>query len=449
MATLDSSIVNIALPTLTRELGSDLSRIKWVVILYLVVITWLLLPFGRLSDLYGRKRIFQLGYCIFTLGSALCGVSSNLGWLLISRVAQGIGAAMLMANGPALITATFPSNERGKALGTMAMVVSAGLVSGPSIGGVLIAELGWRSIFLVNIPVGFLGYILVEKFVPHDRSPKTTRFDWAGSFLQVILLTCIMFLVDPPHISVSGSSPMEVPRIFVAILLAVAAALFFKVETESPAPLFDFALLKIRTFWTANLASFFTFVAYSSVSVLMPFFLQDILHMPPDRAGLFMTAIPLTILIIAPISGRLSDRMGSRGLSSLGAFVGAVGLFVMADAFGFGLSTESSGTTILLGLCMIGLATGLFQSPNNSAIMSAVPISKLGIASALLATVRNLGLVFGTGLATQVFAWRQEVTMDFVESLHFTFGVAGVFAIGAVIAALAKKSRSTASHGTG
>lgn len=440
MATLDSSIVNIALPTLTKDLGSPLYRIKWVVIIYLLVITCLLLPFGRLSDLYGRKRVFQFGFSVFTLGSALCGISSTLTWLLVFRTLQGIGASMLMANGPAVITAAFPSGERGKALGTLAMVVSAGLISGPSIGGLLITEFGWQSIFLVNVPVGILGLALVQHYVPTDhRIRHHAPFDWPGAVLQMLLLVSLIIAVDPPSISVSGSVPFPVSRFIALILVGVIGALFIKVEAEAKAPLFDMTLLKNQTFWTANLASFLTFVSYSSLSVLMPFFLEEVLHFTPDKAGIFMTAIPLTIFVVAPISGRLSDRMGSQGLSVAGALIGALGLFVMGGAFGLGIHEHVSSAGIVLALCSMGLATGLFQSPNNNAIMGAVPSQKLGVASALLATVRNLGLVIGTGLSTGLFSWRQKVTGNFVESLHFTFFVAGVLAVGAMIASLGKR----------
>jgi EmrB/QacA subfamily drug resistance transporter len=440
MATLDSSIVNIALPTLTKSLDTDLYRIKWVVIAYLLVITCLLLPFGRLSDQYGRKKIFQMGFLVFTLGSACCGLAPNLGFLLLSRFIQGLGASMLMANGPAIITTTFPASERGKALGTLAMVVSAGLVTGPSIGGLLITTLGWRSIFLVNIPVGILGMILVYHYVPPEQEPKAAApFDWAGALLQMILLFSFIIVVDPPSISISGSTPFPVSRILMGILTVIFGAIFVKVELEAKAPLFDLSLLKIRTFWTANLASLLTFISYSSLSVLMPFFLEEVLHLTPDKAGLFMTAIPLTIFVVAPISGRLSDKLGSQELSFIGAMVGALGLFFMSGAFGLGIHEHVSRAAIVMGLCSIGLATGLFQSPNNNSIMAVVPSSKLGVASALLATVRNLGLVAGTGLATGLFAWRQQSHGDFVEALHFTFFIAGLVALGAMVASLGKK----------
>jgi EmrB/QacA subfamily drug resistance transporter len=439
MATLDSSIVNIALPTLTKELATDLYRIKWVVIVYLLVLTCLLLPCGRLSDQYGRKRIFQLGLSIFTLGSLSASVSSDLGWLIAARVVQAIGSAMLMANGPAIITATFPASERGAALGTMAMVVSAGLISGPSLGGLLISTLGWPSIFWVNLPVGLAGMLLVHHYVAKDHMPRQrVPFDWAGAVLQTIFLLSFILAFDHPSPGPDGAvRAFPISRWIMGVIAVGVGAVFIKVESDAEAPLLDLTLLRNRTFWTANLASFLTFVAYSSVFVLMPFFLEDVMRMATRSAGLFMSAVPLTILIVAPISGRLSDRLGSAGLSIAGALVGAAALLGMSGAFGTGIHEGMGQAGIVLALVGIGLATGLFQSPNNSAIMGAVPQAKLGVASAMLATVRNLGLVTGTGLSMGLFTWRMETSgNDFVSSLHYTHFVAGIISLGAMVASL-------------
>jgi MFS family permease len=226
------------------------------------------------------------------------------------------------------------------------------------------------------------------------------------------------------------------------VLTLVFGAVFIKVESEVKAPLLDLSLLSNRTFWTANLASFFTFVSFSSVSVLTPFFLEEVIKLPTRTAGLFMTAIPLTILVVAPISGRLSDRVGTQELSFAGALIGSIALLSMSGVFGFGLYEGVSTAGIVLALCSVGLATGLFQSPNNNAIMGAVPPNKLGVASALLATVRNLGLVTGTGLATGLFTWRLRITNDFVSSMHFSYFVAGMIALGAMVASLGRGRRT-------
>ena len=442
MATLDSSVVNIALPTLTQQLGADLYHIKWVIIIYLLIITCLLLPFGRISDQYGRKFIFQIGFSIFIFGSALCGFSPDLGWLILFRSIQAIGAAMLMSNGPAIIISTFSARERGAALGTLAMVVSAGLLTGPSIGGFFITHFGWRSIFFINVPIGLMGTFLVQKFLKKDTHPRPDlSFDWAGAFLQTFILVLFIVFFDPPVISFSGSPPTIIPRWVVAGIIFFLSVIFFKVESEVPAPLFDLSLLKNRTFWTGNLAGFLTFVSFSSVSILMPFFLEEILLFPPQKAGFFMTAIPVTIFIVAPISGRLSDKVGSQELSFFGAMMGVIGLFMMAGVLGPGIDDTTHHAMIIFELCLIGLAIGLFQSPNNSAIMGSVPTSKLGVASALLATIRNLGLVTSTGVSTNLFTWQMALTHHFISSLHTTFAFAGVVGIGAMLASLARKRR--------
>ncbi|HAR41880.1 MAG TPA: MFS transporter [Bdellovibrionales bacterium] len=441
MATLDSSIVNIALPTLSKEFGVDLYQVKWVVVVYLLVITCLLLPFGRLADYFGRKTIFQFGFIIFTLGSALCGLAPGLGELVAARVVQGLGVSMLMANGPAIITAAFPFRERGAALGTMAMVVSTGLLSGPGVGGFLISHFGWRSIFLVNLPIGLLGILLAQKYLEREkRRPGRLSFDFAGAFLQTVFLLSVIVLFDPPNISISGTLPISIPRWIMAAAALIIGAIFVRVEAEAKAPVLDLSLMKSRTFWSANVASLLMFISFSSIFVLMPFYLEEMLHLAPHQAGLYMTVIPLTIFFVAPISGRLSDRIGSRWLSFGGALVGAVGLLTMSGTIGPGLTATSGPMSISLFLMAAGLANGLFQSPNNSAIMGAVSTEKLGVASAFSATIRNLGLVTGTGLATGLFAWNFKSSQDFISSLHVAHRACAVIAVGAMIFSLWKEN---------
>jgi EmrB/QacA subfamily drug resistance transporter len=445
MATLDSSIVNIALPTLTKTLASDLIRMKWVILIYLSVLTCLLLPFGRLSDHFGRKRVYQSGFLVFIFGSALCGLAPSLTALIAFRALQAVGASMLMANGPAIITSEFSSRERGTALGLLAMVVSVGLVSGPSIGGTLITLWGWRSLFFLNLPIGALGFYLAQRTIQKDRLTGTRlQFDWAGALLQTLWLLLFMMAFDPPYIAFAGGGWIQIPSSLLALLLGVLSLIFIRVEADAAMPLLDLSLLKNQIFWTSNLASFLIFVAFSSVQVLMPFFFEEVLKYPPQEAGLFMTAVPLTIFVVAPFSGRLSDRTGSQGLTLLGTLIGGLGLFSMAGVFGSGLQPSSSPAQILLSLVSIGLSTGLFQSPNNSAIMGSVPIQKLGVASALLSTIRNLGLVAGTGLSTSWFSWRMQSTGDFVIALHSTLLSAGFIALGALLASFIRRKPAPA-----
>lgn len=440
MATLDSSIVNIALPTLTHELSTDISRVKWVVISYLLIITCMILPLGRLSDQIGRKKVFFSGLFVFTLGSLFCAFSSHLTWLIISRIIQGCGASMLMANGPAIIAGTFSAQERGKALGILAMIVSAGLVTGPSLGGFLIAHLSWQYIFLVNLPVGALGLYLILRYIPRDKKDHNTpqSFDWPGSFLQFVVIMLFILLFDPPSISLSGGMSFALSPYIVGGLLLIFGSIFVKWESQIDYPIFDLSLLKNRSFWTANLASFLMFVVYSGGVVLIPFYLEQYLGLNTDHAGFLMTAIPLTIFVVAPLSGRLSDRFGSRELSFAGALTLTLSFFLISGAMGQGLHGGSSTWSIVILLASIGMATGLFQSPNNNAIMGAVPQDKLGTASALLATVRNLGLVVGTGLAAGIYAWKRQMSGDFLLSIHFTFLAMGVIGVIAMLVCLGK-----------
>ena len=435
MATLDSSIVNIALPTLTKEFGEDLHRIKWVVISYLLAVTCFLLPMGRVSDQYGRKRVYQIGFFIFGLGSSVCSVANSLMTLVIARFLQALGAAMLMANSPAVVTATFPSNERGSALGILAMVVSVGLVSGPSLGGFLISHLGWRSIFWVNLPIAFLGIFLVQFSLKREVSGRISApFDWLGAVLQAATLISFIVLFEMTDVTLPVDLiQIPVSRGFLALFTFLLASVFIKIESMTRAPLLDLSLLRISSFATGNLAGFLMFVAFSSVTVLAPFFLEEVKHYAPAQAGLFMSAIPLMIFVVAPISGKLSDRWGSFRLCAFGALIASVTLFVMSGVFGSGFDSEVHPALLAALLLAMGLSLGLFQSPNNNAIMSAVPPQKLGVASALLATIRNLGMVTGTGLATALFTWRRQTSGAFVPALHLAFFVAGCAALAALL----------------
>jgi EmrB/QacA subfamily drug resistance transporter len=370
MATLDSSIVNIALPTLTKSFQTPIGSIKWVVIIYLLTITSVLLPVGRLADTYGRRKLYRLGFFVFTIASVLCGVAGAFGFLVFSRMLQGIGAAMLMANGPAVVTTYFTSKDRGKALGILSMVVSLGLVSGPSLGGFLITHFGWRSIFWVNLPFGLLGMVFAKRYLhPNQKVVRPHPFDWGGAFLQFLILLCILLLVDPPSMNFFSHPALEIPRWILLVSLMVLVWIFYQIEKQVPEAILDFSLFKIRTFWACNLANFLSFVSYSSLFVLMPFYLEEVLNLSPNTAGFYMSAIPLTVFVVAPVAGTWSDRVGSRILTALGASISCLGLVFMSGALGAGLNERTPQLLVVLGLCSVGVASGLFQSPNNNALI--------------------------------------------------------------------------------
>ena len=426
-------------PTLTSQFGAQIAQVKWVVVLYLLVITCLLLPMGKLSDLWGRRRVYLIGFATFTAGSLLCGMAPHLLELLGARIIQGLGAAMLMANGPAVITAIFSENERGKALGMLSMVVSAGLVSGPALGGILVSTIGWRSIFLVNIPVGILGFYLCKKQIPSTVPKlKNAPFDYWGAILQFLVLLNFILLVSPAGSLGESGVSITFPRWSLLVSLVGLICAFVLQEKKSASPVIDFSLFRIRAFASGNLAAFFLFVGYATCAVLMPFFLEGILKLAPRDAGVLMTAIPVVIFGVAPLAGRWSDRVGSMGLGIAGALITALALVGLGGAFGGGLRQQVQVHEIVFWLASIGFALGIFQAPNNNAIMSSVPLQKLGVASALLATIRNLGLVTGTGLAVALFTWRQSLGDSFDHAIRFAFLVGGLSCLMALFASAAK-----------
>ncbi len=448
MATLDSSIVNVALPTLTRYFGSKVAETQWVVDIYLLTISCALLPLGRLSDIRGRKKMFLSGFLLFMLGSVLCGIAPALSLLVFFRLIQGLGAALLMANGPAIITSVFPQRERGTALGVMAMVVSLGLISGPSLGGILLSHssIGWRSIFLVNIPVCLLGIFLVQIFIrarmpaakEEDSGPTATEdltrtlgpFDWKGTLWLINFQIALLLFVTPPS--------FHIPRWLFGGASLIFLNIFIWVELKSRSPLLDLTLLRNRTFWAANLSAFLIFVAYQCLAVLMPFFLEGTLDLKAEDAGRYLAVIPIFNLVIAPISGWVSDQIGHRMLTILGSGIMCFSLFLMSGVFGQLLRPSMSHFDLAIALALVGIGLGLFQSPNNSAIMSSVPRTKLGVASAFQASVRNLGFTIGAGISSGVFHWQQLETSNDLSSMRFTFLVACLFAFGSVLAAFAK-----------
>jgi MFS family permease len=448
MATLDSSIVNIALPSITSAFRTGLVYSRWVVIIYFFTITGLILFFGKLADVFGRKWVFNWGFVIFTLGSALCGCGKNIQQLILFRALQGFGAAMIMANGPAIITSAFPANERGKALGTLGMVVSSGLVIGPTLGGLLVKNFHWPSIFFVNIPFGILGTYLVYRNLPSSEGRsaysipgpnlalrfrsfiyRLAHFDWFGSILWFLIqfgYTCTM-----DHENALGLGP-----VLRQLIMFGTAGLFFLFliwELSLLDPVLDFGLFKARSFLVCNISSLFSFIAISSVTLLLPFYFQSIRGLPPDHVGMLMTAIPMTIFFVAPVSGRLSDVYGARVLSSVGLAVLCIAMAFLAVPWQ-GLVTENTSIMIIY-LIFIGFGVGLFQSPNNNAIMGSVTRTHLGVASAMIATIRNFGFMTGAALGSSLlmFYYSQQVKLgaslanplppaaNFISSLRHTF----------------------------
>jgi len=399
MSTIDSSVVNIALPVISQQFHAGITTVMWVPLAYLLTVTVLLLTFGRLGDMVGRQRVYGLGLLVFTGASALCGLSGSVRQLILFRVAQAVGAAMMFANSGAIITAVFPSTERGRALGLTGSVVSVGLTVGPSLGGLLLALAGWRSIFYLNLPIGLVGLLAMYFLLhPEDPAAERPRFDFAGATLLGIgLLACTLALAR------GGDLGWRSPWIgggFTGAGLALLA--FVWQERRAAQPMIDLNLFRNRLFTAANIAGFLNFVAGFTNVLLMPFYLQQLKGFSPAHAGLIMTAVPLTTLFLAPVSGWLSDRFGSVVFSSTGLALNALGMGWLSS-----LGEAASSVDVTLRLVLMGVGNGLFQSPNNSSIMGSVPRARLGVASGFIALMRNLGMVTGLAVAGAMFDGRQ------------------------------------------
>ena len=444
MSTLDSSIVNIALPTIRRELGAG-DSVEWIVLCYLLTTTSTLLIMGKLSDWVGRRQLYITGFCVFVLGSLLCGLAWNLWSLVGFRVLQGIGASMIYAVGPAIISDTFSPQERGQALGIMGSIVAAGSSAGPVIGGFLLGRFGWSSIFFVNVPIGLLAIWRAWTVLP--ASPKVTgqRFDLVGAGLFLVGVTTLLTGLD------FGPEPRYGwDNVLVIGLLSVGGvlmALFLIWEMRVSEPMIRLSLFRIRPFTAAILAAFCGFIASGGNLFVIPFFLQQILALNPERAGLVLLAGPLTLSVIAPLGGYLSSRISTRWLSSFGLLITACGYF----AFSF-LDAGWDWKDVVWRSALVSMGFGLFQSPNSSSALNAAPLEQRGVASSMIAFMRNLGFVVGIALAAAVwystrnrYALAHDVTAETTVAqllgMHYAYlTMAGLVFTGALISLTRGKS---------
>lgn len=396
MGTLDSSIVNIALRTLVVDLDTTFAKVEWVVLSYLLVVTALILGVARLGDMFGKKQLYTGGLVLFTIGSVLCGLAPNIDWLIGFRAVQGLGAVMVTALGAALVTEVFPAHERGRAIGIIGSAVSVGIALGPSLGGLLLGWAGWRSIFLVNLPIGIVAVVIVAMFMPASAtSTEPQRFDFAGAILLSATLACYAL-----GMTIGQSIGFGNPWI-IGLLVAAAAGIvvFLMIEARIRQPMLDLSMFRNGGFSMNLLLGLLVFVALSSNALVMPFFLEQAQGYSISQTGLMLGVIPIFIGVIAPLSGYLSDRFGTRVIVIIGLSLIALGYFLGAT-----LTAETSVIGYLLRMTPIGIGFGVFQSPNNSAVMGSVPRNRLGVASGLLALSRTLGQTTGLPLMGALFA---------------------------------------------
>jgi EmrB/QacA subfamily drug resistance transporter len=400
LATIDGSIVNVALPTLVHAFDTEFAVVQWVVLAYLLVVTTLMLSIGRLGDMIGKKPLYTAGFVVFTVGSVLCGLSPGIIWLVGFRVFQAIGAAMMMALGMAIVTEAFPPSERGKALGISGSMVSIGIVVGPVLGGVLIGAFSWHWIFFVNLPIGIVGTWMVIHFVPDLRPAGGQRFDLWGAATLFASLTALLIALT---LGQDGGFAQPVVLAFLVVWL-VFLAIFVVVEWKSHQPMIDLSLFRNSLFDINLITGFALFVSMAGTIILMPFYLEDVLGYGPSSVGFLLAIVPIAVGITAPLSGALSDRVGTRPITAIGLLVLLAGFFAVST-----LSLETTALGYILRFLPVGIGLGIFQSPNNSAVMGAVPRTRLGVASGLLSITRTLGQT--TGIAALGALWATRVAI--------------------------------------
>ncbi len=437
MATLDGSIVNVALPTLTEYFKTDITTIEWVIMAYLLTITSLLLSLGRISDMVGKKPLFAAGLALFTIGSGLCAIAATEGQLILYRVIQGIGAAMLMATGVAIITQAFPPRDRGKAIGLIGTVVSIGSMAGPILGGFLIQRVGWQSIFYINIPVGIIGTVTAMTVLRDDETIKGQTFDMPGA--ATLFISLILLLLALSQGQDIGWDSSFIISLFVLSL--VFFILFIKVENKAKQPMMELRHFRNRSFAAANISALISFIAMFSTILLMPFFLQNELGYSPQEVGFAFLAVPLVMSVVSPLSGWLSDRTNSYVLSSIG--VGIASLSILLLSF---MSSSSSFIDVTARLAVLGLGMGLFQPPNNSIIMGSLPREQLGVAAGSLGTMRNMGMVIGIAISGAVFSNRYVhyggIESSFLPAFRDAYIVSAIICGIAVITSLGRPGKS-------
>ena len=438
MATLDGSIVNIAMPTISKDLAINMNKAEWIVSLYIAVICMFLIFFGKISDMEGKIKVFRIGTVVFVIGSALCGISNSLNFLLLSRAIQAIGASMTMATNFGIITQYFPKDMRGRGLGILVSFVSLGSIAGPGIGGFIIQNYSWHYIFLINIPVGILAILLgYYAFPKEDKNINKVSIDYKGFILfdiSILSLFLAIFMGQE-----TGFKNITVIILFIAFIITLF--LFIKVENTIDEPLIDMKMFNNFEFSLGLFCALLVFSSNFFFNILMPFYLQKTLALSSLRAGFILMSVPIAMMIVSPISGALSDKMSSEILTFIGLIV-----FTIAQLLFIFIGQDTKIYHLIMITVIMGIGIALFQSPNNSIIMSSVKQNKLGVAGSLNSLARNLGMIIGIALSTtilysamshkigyKVITYIDNKPMIFVYGMHVAFMVSFILCVVACI----------------
>ncbi len=423
LPSLDTSIANAGLPVLARTFDASFTQVQWVVLTYLLSITALIVGVGRLGDLMGRRRLLLIGIGLFSSASLLCGLAPNLGWLLAGRAIQGLGAAIMLALGMALVGDAVPETRRGRAMGLLGSMSALGTTLGPSLGGVLIASVGWQAIFLINLPLGLLNALLVWRYLPVDGPRTSTGFDLPGTLLLALTLGCFSLAIT------WGQGTLLLPA-------AVGTALFIWRQAQAKAPLIRLKLLRSGPLSAGLGMTLLVSTVIMSTLVVGPFYLSQGLGLGPLAVGLALSAGPCVAALCGAPAGRLVDRRGAATMTRAGLLGMACASSLLAL-----LPLEAGIIGYLAPILLLTASYALFQAANNSRIMGAIDAQQRGVVAGLLSLSRNLGLISGTAVMGSVFALgagtRELITAAptaLATGLHWTFALAaGLMVLALVI----------------
>ena len=395
MSALDVTIVNIALPTIKQEFGTSLALVEWVSMAYMIVLALALPIVGRLADLFGRSRLYNTGFVIFVTGSALCGLAPDIAILVLARALQAVGAALLQANSVALITQVFRGRHLGRALGAQAAVQGTAMALGPFIGAMLITFAGWRFIFYVNVPIGIAGTIAARYILPrYHPSRADVRHDYLGGALLTVGLMGLVLAVNN-----AGSSGWTSPVVLLELALGfICLAAFLITELIVRHPTIDLMLFRRYTIAAGNITALLAYYVLFAVLFLLPFYFEQVLQYSAARTGIMLTAVPLSMAVLAPFAGHACDRLGSRTFVVGGSLLLALGSLLLI----FSRST-SGPVELIIDMIVLGAGLGLFTPANNRATMAATPRDKLGLTGGLLNMMRSIGVILGVDISGMVF----------------------------------------------
>ncbi|WP_428073519.1 MFS transporter [Candidatus Avelusimicrobium aviculae] len=395
MSTLDGGIVNIALPVMAKDLGVTLERIQWVVTVYLLTTTCFLPVFGKLSDMYSRKYLYLTGFLLFGVGSLLAAFAHSLAWMIFSRAVQGLGASAMISNCQAIIAKAFHGKDRGRALGGIGAMVAIGFLAGPTLGGLLIEQWGWQSVFWINVPISLFGIWRGIQIIPLFMSHQKVKMDFTGAVCFILFSFCFLYALDEGSTQ-SWTSALIMGAFALSALFFVG---FYMREQKSPAPFIGLSIFKIQAISYGCIVSVLGFIALNCNSILFPFYMADILHLTPVQMSLLMLPFPAALAVCSPLSGWLSERYSARLITTVG-----FGFLIIGASMFVCIGTHPSFAYIVAAQMIMGCGSGTFQAPNNNTIISAAPADRLGMVVSLSALARNMGAVMGIALSVLIFS---------------------------------------------